>query len=146
MKNLSELYHEMIMDHNKYPHNYYEMVNYDIKVKGYNPFCGDSLMIYLKFFKSNQKVIEKISFLGIGCAISKASASLMTDLVLKKSIFQAHKLFNTVYNMLINRIIDKEIPGKLAVLSGIKYHPSRIKCAILAWNALNKILIDRMSL
>jgi nitrogen fixation NifU-like protein len=137
---LRELYQEVIIDHNENPHNHYLMEDANAKAQGVNPLCGDKLTVYLKI-KHNR--IDAISFLGRGCAISQASASLMTEAMQGKTKEEAHQLFEKFHTMLTQEteIIPTSL-GKLQVLAGVKAFPVRVKCATLAWHtfeaALNK--------
>ncbi len=134
--NLKDLYHEIILDHYRKPRNCCILENAHRKVDGYNPLCGDNLTVYLNI---ENGVVQNISFQGSGCAISGASASLMTKSVKGKTIEDAENLFNVVH-MLVTKGPDAvesiEALGELAALSGIYKFPSRVKCATLAWQAL----------
>ncbi len=138
MDDLQELYQETILDHNKNPRNFGKIVSANLQLEGYNPMCGDKYLIYLKVVDG---VIEEISFEGEGCAISKSSASIMTTLVKGKNVKEAKDLFEKIHLLLT----DKEIPdastlGKLAVFSGVREYPARVKCASLAWHTMNSAL------
>jgi nitrogen fixation NifU-like protein len=139
---LKELYQEVILDHNKSPRNYKKLDNANHFAEGYNPLCGDKVNIYLDI---EEDKIEDISFQGSGCAISKASASLMTSSLKGKSIEEAKELFEKFRELITGKDDDElniEELGKLAVFTGVKEFPSRVKCASLAWHtmlsALNK--------
>ena len=136
MSEVNELYQEMILEHNKKPRNFYPLPNANHKSEGYNPLCGDKLTVYLNL---ENNVIKDISFQGSGCAISKASASMMTDRVKGKTKAEAEELVSEFRKML-NRDIESEVDqkklGKLAVFSGVCEFPARIKCANLAWHTL----------
>ena len=138
MMDLRELYQEIIIDHNRNPRNHREMVDATSQALGYNPLCGDKLTVYLKIAHG---VVQDISFIGCGCAISQASSSLMTDALQGKTVAEAHALFERFHNMLIH---DEEIPAlsldKLTVLAGVRAFPARVKCATLAWHTLEAAL------
>jgi len=140
MSELDELYQEVILDHNKSPRNFRTIENADRKAEGYNPLCGDHVTVYLNL---QDGVIKDISFQGSGCAISKASASLMTAELKGKTAAQAQKLFDDVHRMLTGEANGeggaKDI-GKLAILSGVCKFPARVKCASLAWHTVNSAL------
>ncbi|AHE67821.1 Fe-S cluster assembly sulfur transfer protein SufU [Legionella oakridgensis] len=138
MMNLRELYQEIIIDHNRNPRNHHEMANPTCQAKGFNPLCGDKVTIYVQL-KDN--VIQDISFLGCGCAISQASASLMTDVLRGKSVEEAHELFRRFHHMVT--IAEDPAPqsmDKLTVLAGVRAFPARVKCATLAWHTLESAL------
>lgn len=136
---ITELYQEMILDHNKNPSNYHKIDDATNKSEGYNPLCGDRVTVYIKL---NDDLIEDISFEGVGCAISKASASLMTSELKGKTKAQALALFDKVHAMLTNDQSDKpsENLGKLSTLSGVVHFPLRVKCATIAWHAMQDAL------
>ena len=139
MSELSELYQQVILDHCKHPRNFHEMGNATCTAQGHNPLCGDRVTVYLRL---DDGTIEDISFVGQGCAISKASASLMTDAVKGKSKADAHRLFERFHKMVTARPgdpVDTSL-GKLAVLSGVCEFPVRVKCASLAWHTLEAAL------
>jgi len=135
MSELRELYQEVILDHNKHPRNFGEIEGADRHAEGYNPLCGDRLTVYLNLEKD---VITEAAFQGSGCAISKASASLMTDAVKGKTVAEARLLFDRFHAMITNSANENSESqvGKLAVLAGVRDYPMRVKCAILAWHAL----------
>ena len=135
MSDLRELYQEVILDHNKRPRNFRELDGADRHADGYNPLCGDKLAVYVNL---DDDVITDISFLGSGCAISKASASLMTDAVKGKTLVEAQNLFEKFHGMVTGDAgdADQDELGKLAVLAGVRDYPTRIKCASLAWHTL----------
>ena len=135
MSDLRELYQEVILDHNKSPRNFRELDGADRHADGYNPLCGDKLAVYVNL---DDDVITDISFLGSGCAISKASASLMTDAVKGKTLVEAQRLFEKFHSMVTGDAgdVDEDELGKLAVLAGVRDYPTRIKCASLAWHTL----------
>ena len=139
MAELDDLYQEVILDHNKSPRNFHAMPAANRKAEGYNPLCGDQVTVYLKL---EDGTIEDISFQGSGCAISKASASLMTAALKGKTEAQAQALFEDVHRMLTGEdgAGSTERVGKLAVLSGVCKFPARVKCASLAWHTVNSAL------
>jgi nitrogen fixation protein NifU and related proteins len=142
MSELDELYQEVILDHNRSPRNYRAMANANRKAQGYNPLCGDHVTVYLNL---EEGVIKDISFQGSGCAISKASASMMTAELKGKTEAEAKELFDNVHKMLTGEA-DKNGPrggrgvGKLTILSGVSKFPARVKCASLAWHTVNSAL------
>lgn len=131
---LRDLYQEMILDHYKKPRNYRAMPDADASVEGYNPLCGDHYTVYLK--KEGDR-IDEISFQGEGCAISKASASVMTGLLKGKTRDELATLFDDFRRLVSGEIqgADAEAMGRLAAFAGVAEHPSRVKCAVLAWHA-----------
>ena len=140
MSELSDLYQEVILDHNKNPRNFREIENADKRAQGHNPLCGDELNLYLTMELDR---VTDVAFKGSGCAISKASASLMTDAVKGHTVDEAMTLFSHVHTMLtlpLDQTVDDETVGKLAVLSGVREFPVRIKCASLAWHTLKQAL------
>ncbi len=133
---LKELYQQVILDHNKNPRNFRKLENANHFAEGYNPLCGDKLNVYVDVEDGK---IKDISFQGSGCAISKASASLMSSMVKGLSIEEAEKLFKKFHSVITGEITDeKEIQelGKLAVFAGVREFPSRVKCASLAWHTM----------
>lgn len=137
MSDIRELYQEMILEHNKSPRNFHALKDANRKSEGYNPLCGDKLTLYLQVDKD---VIKDISFQGSGCAISKASASMMTVALKGKKISEAEEIFSQFHDMLSKAStanIDRSKLGKLAVFSGVCDYPVRVKCATLAWHTLN---------
>jgi nitrogen fixation NifU-like protein len=135
---LNDLYRDVILDHNRQPRNFGALDPADASVEGFNPMCGDHLTLRLRL---NQDTISDIRFEGQGCAISTASASLMTEAVKGKSRGEALKLFDRVHQMLTD---DAAPPadelGKLAALSGVREYPARVKCASLCWHTLASAL------
>ena len=138
--NLKELYQEIILDHGKNPRNLRKTENFNKDAKGYNPLCGDKVHIFLKL--NENKKIEDISFEGSGCAISMASASIMTDLVRDKEEKEAKDLIKDFLDMikekpeLVTKSLSNDEKTKLMSLSGVKQYPMRVKCATLAWHTL----------
>lgn len=136
MSDLRELYQEVILDHNKRPRNFGPLDAANHRAEGYNPLCGDRLTVYLKI---TNDAIEDVRFEGSGCAISKASASLMTDALKGKTLAEADALFERFHRMVTappDHEPDTSQLGKLAVLSGVREFPVRVKCASLAWHTL----------
>jgi nitrogen fixation NifU-like protein len=143
MSELYDLYQEVILDHNKSPRNWGELEDPDRSAAGHNPLCGDRLTIYLKL---DAEGIAEISFDGSGCAISKASASIMTDAVKGKSRQEIEELFQAFHELLtgdpsVHGKASTEL-GKLAVFEGVREFPVRVKCATLPWHTL-KAALDR---
>lgn len=139
----NELYQEMILDHNKNPRNRREIEVPDASAEGHNPLCGDEVKVFLKL---KDGVIEDVSFQGHGCAISTASASMMTDVVKGKSLDEAEGIFNRFHQMVTEEeghIEFEDDLEKLEVLSGIKDYPMRVKCATLAWHTLHAALVGQ---
>jgi nitrogen fixation NifU-like protein len=136
MQDLRELYQEIILDHYKHPRNFHKMENPDRVVDGQNPLCGDHYTVYLLL---QDDVVKDISFEGAGCAISKASASLMSSIIKGKNRQEIEKLFN-----LFHKVVTGDMQaadhlaelGKLAAFSGVAEYPLRVKCAILPWHAM----------
>jgi nitrogen fixation NifU-like protein len=139
MSSLAELYQNVILEHNRSPRNYRVMDGADRRAEGNNPVCGDSLTVWLEL---DGDVISDASFHGTGCAISRASASLMTAAVKGKSCREAEAVFERFHRMVTGRPIpaDAETLGKLAVFSGVSAYPTRVKCASLPWHALKAAL------
>jgi len=133
MSDLQELYQEMILDHNRRPRNFRALAD-GRKAEGYNPLCGDRLTVYLRI---DDGVIKEATFQGSGCAISKASASLMTDSVKGKTVAEAEALFER-FHRVVTAPPDAPVEdlGKLSVLAGVRQFPVRVKCATLAWYTL----------
>ena len=142
MSDLRELYQEVILDHNKKPRNFREIPDATATAVGFNPLCGDHLNLSLKL---DGEVITDVAFQGSGCAISKASASMMTTSVAGKTKSEADKLFQLFHQMVTGNgegQADPEALGKLAVFSGVCEFPARVKCASLAWHTLRSALHD----
>jgi nitrogen fixation NifU-like protein len=140
MSDLSDLYQEVILDHNRRPRNFGVLANATRIANGHNPLCGDRLKLYLRL---DGERIAEVSFEGSGCAISKASASLMTDAIKGQSIADAVALFDrfrSVVTTPVDEPIDEASVGKLAVLAGVREFPARVKCASLAWHTLKAAL------
>jgi len=140
---LKELYQQVILDHNKAPRNFRKIENPSKFAEGYNPLCGDKINIYVNFDNEN---ISDISFQGSGCAISKASASLMTSMLKGKTRKEAEELFNRFHDLVTDKLGDNpeiEDLGKLAVFAGVRDFPVRVKCASLAWHTMMNALHDK---
>ena len=139
MSDLTELYQELIRDHSKKPRNLREIENPDRKLEGYNPLCGDRFTVYLTMDGDS---IRDISFQGSGCAISKASASMMTQTVKGKSTAEVEELFDSFHRLCTGRGHGNGQAnlGKLTVFSGVSEYPARVKCATLAWHTLQAAL------
>lgn len=135
---LKELYRDVILDHNKRPRNFGKLEPSDAQADGHNPLCGDRLTVFLKLDGDR---VEDIRFEGKGCAISTASASLMTEAIKGKDKSQIGGMFDKVHSLLTKQdaIADSSL-GKLAALSGVREYPARVKCASLCWHTLNAAL------
>jgi len=137
---LKELYQEIILDHGKNPRNIKKSDNFNKDAKGHNPLCGDKVHIFLKVDENNK--ISDIAFEGSGCAISMASASIMTDLMKEKKEIEVNELVNDFLEMikknpeLNSKILGESEKTKLMSLSGVKKYPMRVKCATMAWHTL----------
>lgn len=136
---LQDLYRDVIVDHNRNPRNFRPMPDADRRAEGFNPLCGDKLELFVKI---KDDIIEDVSFQGSGCAISVASASLLTERVKGQSIKQAMALFSRMHALLTDddAVADPEQIGKLAALSGVRAFPARVKCASLCWHTLDAAL------
>jgi nitrogen fixation NifU-like protein len=139
MARLSALYQDLILDHNRAPQNYRPMANANRRVEGNNPLCGDRFTIWLRM---EGDIIADVTFQGLGCAISMASASLMTSAVKGKTRAEAEGLFDRFLGMITGSVDDKqaETLGKLAVFSGVSEFPIKVKCASLSWHAMKAAL------
>ena len=131
---LRDLYQQVIMDHNKKPRNFRDMADANHLAHGNNPLCGDALVVFVKM---NGDVIEDVSFQGSGCAISVASASLMTEALKGKTIAEAEVIYQQVHKQMTNEDADPAVLGKLAVLGGVREFPARVKCATLSWHTMH---------
>jgi nitrogen fixation NifU-like protein len=138
---IRDLYQEVVFDHNRNPRNFRVMDDATRKIDGFNPLCGDRITLYLKL---RDGIIEDVSFQGQGCAISTASASIMTEVVRGLTEQQAHELFATFHRITTGQDHDVQLEelGKLAVLAGVRAYPARVKCATLAWHSLEAALAD----
>ncbi|MEI6243783.1 MAG: SUF system NifU family Fe-S cluster assembly protein [Acidobacteriota bacterium] len=140
MSDLSELYQEVILDHNRRPRNFGVLATATHRANGHNPLCGDRLTLALEL--DGDRIVN-VMFEGNGCAISKASASLMTDAIKGHTIAEATTLFDAFHLMVTTPIsdpIDESQIGKLAVFSGVREFPARVKCASLAWHTMKAAL------
>ncbi|RMF61296.1 MAG: SUF system NifU family Fe-S cluster assembly protein [Calditrichaeota bacterium] len=143
MDELRELYQEIILDHNKNPKNFGELPDANHSSEGYNPLCGDRIKVFLKV---KDGLVEDIKFTGSGCAISRASASVMTTLVKGKTVQEAEELFKRFHDLVTQSPqaeVNLEELDKLAVFAGVREFPSRIKCASLAWHTLIAALKEK---
>ncbi len=137
----SELYQQVILEHNKKPKNFRKLENATHMAEGYNPICGDHLTIYLHV--DHNDVIDELTFQGDGCAISKAAASMMTASLKGRSIDEAKNLFEQFHNLVSGKLDpekDQNTLGKLTIFSNIWHFPARVKCAILSWHAMKGAL------
>ena len=141
---LKQLYQDIILEHGKSPRNLGKCEGYSHEANGYNPLCGDKVHVYLKL--DNEKKVEGLTFEGDGCAISLASASIMTELVKGKSFDEAKEIMNAFLDMIKNTSkiqsnhLDEDQKTKLMSLSGVKQFPMRVKCATLSWHTLNSAI------
>jgi nitrogen fixation protein NifU and related proteins len=134
---LSDLYQEVILDHSRSPRNFRTLEGANRLAEGHNPLCGDHITVFLKL---EGDVIREISFQGSGCAISKASASIMTETLKGKTKAEANKIFHRFHDLIMTGKDGGQEMGKLAVMAGVHKFPNRIKCAILPWHAVEACL------
>jgi nitrogen fixation NifU-like protein len=140
MSELSELYQQVILDHNKKPRNFRKLETANHSAEGFNPLCGDQLTVYLDL---EDDAVKEISFEGSGCAISKAAASMMTQAVKGKSKHDAEQLFNEFHRMVTGELDEETTPNKLGnlkIFSGVREFPVRVKCASLPWHTMHAAL------
>jgi len=140
MSELSELYQQVILDHNKKPRNFRKLETANHTAEGFNPLCGDQLTVYLNL---EDDTVKEVGFEGSGCAISKAAASMMTQAVKGKSKEQAEHLFHEFHSMVtgeLNEETDENNLGNLKIFAGVREFPVRVKCATLAWHTLHAAL------
>ena len=140
MSELSDLYQEVILDHNKNPRNYREIENADKSADGHNPLCGDQLKVYLLM---EDDTVKDVAFKGSGCAISKASASMMTQAVKGKTKEEADVMFTEFRQMVMGEMdaeTDENSLGKLKIFAGVREFPARVKCASLSWHTVHAAL------
>lgn len=140
MSELSELYQQVILDHNKKPRNFHKLESANRTSEGFNPLCGDHLHVYLQL---EDELVKDISFEGSGCAISKAAASMMTQSLKGKSIEEAESLFQEFHGMVMGELDEEATPnslGRLTIFSGVRDFPARVKCASLAWHTMRAAL------
>ncbi len=140
MSELNDLYQEVILDHNKNPRNFREIANANFKADGNNPLCGDALRVYVEMEDDR---VKDVAFKGSGCAISKASASMMTQTVKGKTKQEAEKMFDEFHRMVLGEL-DEETEennlGRLKIFAGVREFPARVKCASLSWHTLHAAL------
>jgi nitrogen fixation NifU-like protein len=136
---LKDLYRDVIVDHNRNPRNFRPMPDADARAEGFNPLCGDRLTLYVKL---DGDTIRDVAFQGSGCAISVASASLLTESVKGKTVPEAERLFASMHELLTrdDSTVDVSSLGKLGALSGVREFPARVKCASLCWHTLDAAL------
>ncbi len=140
MSELNDLYQEVILDHNKNPRNYREIENADKQADGHNPLCGDQLKVYLSM---EDDKVKDVAFKGSGCAISKASASMMTQAVKGKTKEEADVMFTEFRQMVMGEMdteTDENSLGKLKIFAGVREFPARVKCASLSWHTVHAAL------
>jgi nitrogen fixation NifU-like protein len=143
MSDLRELYQQVILDHHKRPRNNHKLESPNRTAVGHNPLCGDKLLLYLKV---DGGVVREVGFEGAGCAISTASASMMTDAVKGKTLEEVEALFSRFHDLVTGKLppdADLSALGKLAVFSGVREYPVRVKCASLCWHTLRAALEQR---
>ena len=143
MLDIQDLYQEMILDHNKRPRNYRVIEEADFSAEGYNPLCGDRVTVFVNL---DGDVVKEVTFQGSGCAISTASASLMTESLKGKTLEQAQALFQQFHRLLTGGTVvqsEESRLGKLEVFSGVCKYPARVKCATLVWHTVNAALENK---
>ena len=143
MYDVDDLYQDVVLDHSRRPRNFKPIEEADRTQEGFNPMCGDSITVYMTL---DGDVISDVSFEGSGCAISKASASMMTESVKGKSRAEAEDIFGSFRAMITREAgttVDRELLGDLEVLEGVSAYPTRIKCATLSWHALHAALSEK---
>ena len=140
---LRDLYQEVILDHSRKPRNFRQLPNASVEAKGHNPLCGDRITLQLVVDENG--VIEDVGFQGAGCAISTASASMMTEVLKGKSEKDVEALFDAFHELATgkNAAVDAERLGKLAVFAGVRDYPVRVKCATLAWHTMRAALAEQ---
>ncbi len=140
MSEINELYQEFILDHNKNPRNFREIQNADKQADGNNPLCGDKIKVYATL---DGDIVTDVAFTGSGCAISKASASIMTQTLKGKTVSEAERLFDEFHRMVTGKLdieTDEHDLGKLRIFAGVLEFPARVKCASLSWHTINAAL------
>ncbi len=139
MSSLGDLYQEILLEHNSRPRNFRKLEDADRSADGYNPLCGDKVELFLKL---DDEIISDVAFQGSGCAISRASASMLTQSIKGQSVEKAHEIFDAFHNMLTDPSaeVDYDLLDDLESLSGVSNFPTRIKCAVLAWHTLRAAL------
>ncbi|MCH8184996.1 MAG: SUF system NifU family Fe-S cluster assembly protein [Chloroflexi bacterium] len=143
MYDLRDLYQEIVVDHSRRPRNFGELEEANRTAEGFNPLCGDQLTIYLKV---SDRVVTDVKFVGTGCAISKASASMMTEEIKGKTVEDIESIFESFRRMVTRKHgedFDSSDLGDLEILSGVSEYPARIKCATLSWHAMQAALSDK---
>ena len=142
MASLGDLYQEILLEHNSRPRNFRKLEDADRSADGYNPLCGDKVELFLKL---DDHLISDVAFQGSGCAISRASASMLTQSIKGQSVEKAHEIFEAFHNMLTDPSaeVDYDLLDDLESLSGVSDYPTRIKCAVLAWHTLRAALDDQ---
>jgi nitrogen fixation NifU-like protein len=143
---LRDLYQDLILDHSKRPHNFHALADSNHEALGHNPLCGDRLSLQLKV--NEQNIIQDVGFQGSGCAISVASASMMTDMLKGRSLDQAKSLFDYMHASCTGEnvphiTIDEDDRDRLQALAGVRHYPMRVKCATLAWHTMQAALADK---
>ncbi len=138
MSELRELYQQIIIDHGRQPRNFGGLSEANHHKEGFNPLCGDKIILHVK---EHNGIVEKIYFEGIGCAISIASASLMTEAIKNKSVSEIEEIFSAFHELVTTGNAAEKL-GKLTVLGGVREFPVRVKCATLAWHTLKAALTD----
>ncbi len=140
MSELSELYQQVILDHNKKPRNFRKLETANRSAEGFNPLCGDQLTVYMQM---EDGVVKDLSFEGSGCAISKAAASMMTQSVKGKTREEAESLFGEFHRMVTGELDEETTPnnlGHLKIFAGVRNYPARVKCASLSWHTMHAAL------
>lgn len=140
MSELSDLYQQVILDHNKKPRNFHKLEAANRRAEGHNPLCGDQLTVYLNL---ENEIVKDISFEGSGCAISKAAASMMTQTLKGKTKAEAEELFSEFHQMVTGSLDEEATPnnlGRLKIFAGVKDFPARVKCASLSWHTMRAAL------
>ena len=137
MSALKQLYQQVILDHSKKPRHFHVLDPFSHCATGHNPLCGDRLKVFVRM---NGEVIEEVSFVGEGCAISKASASLMTEIMSGKTMQEFHRLYTDFHQVLTSQDPIPDTMGKLKALVGVRDFPARVKCATLAWHTFDAAL------
>jgi nitrogen fixation NifU-like protein len=143
MSDLRELYQQTILDHHKRPRNYHRLEHSNRKAEGFNPLCGDRINLYLRI---ENGIVRDVGFEGSGCAISTASASMMTEMLKGKTEAEIDQIFERFHDVVTGRSSADAEPdklGKLAVFAGVREYPMRVKCATLAWHTLRAALEQR---
>jgi len=142
---LSELYQQVILDHNKKPRNFHKLETANKTAEGFNPLCGDQLTVYLQL---EDDTVKDVSFVGSGCAISKAAASMMTQSVKGKTRQEAEALFDEFHRLVTGELDAETTPnnlGRLKIFAGVRDYPARVKCASLSWHTLHAALKGEQS-